>query len=147
MERISFLMKTEKLPLTRNYHYYADSRSKFLSYYKGLLDPRKNNNFLQKLQDMRLDVTGKASIQEPLNRILSGFVEIGFGKVEAVSLIRLQDPDPMDEAIEIMADVRAYFQGMRDIISGRFLHLDSDAPLQSRISASLIQFPWPSIRP
>jgi len=113
IERIDFLMKMETQPYTRNNHYFADSRSKFYSYYKGLLDPGKNNNFLQNLEDMRQDGIPKSSFQESLSKTLSGLAEMGFSNIESISLTRLQEPDPMEVAIEIMADVRAYFQGMR----------------------------------
>jgi hypothetical protein len=111
VERIDFLMKLETQPYTRNNHYFTDSRNKFYSFYKGLLDPGKNNNFLQNLEDMK-QKKNLVAFQGSLSKTLSGLAEMGFSNVDSTSLTRLQEPDPMEAAIEIMADVRAYFQGM-----------------------------------
>jgi hypothetical protein len=38
--------------------------------------------------------------------------QLGFGNVQARDLLSLLSPDPLDDALHIMADVRAYFQGL-----------------------------------
>lgn len=52
---------------------------------------------------------------QPLSGIakaLSGLAEAGFTELEADDLKKLFKADNMEPALEIMADVRAYFQGM-----------------------------------
>ena len=43
--------------------------------------------------------------------MLAGLVEIGFVGVKPETLTKLIEPDGMEPALAIMADVRAYFQG------------------------------------
>ena len=53
---------------------------------------------------------------------LSSLTRIGLEQADASLLANLLPPDPMDPAIEIMADVRAYFQGSSGIFL-LFVHL------------------------
>lgn len=46
-----------------------------------------------------------------ISKVLSGLIEIGLTGVEAGDLAKLLKTDEMEPALEIMADVRAYFQG------------------------------------
>jgi hypothetical protein len=46
-----------------------------------------------------------------VSEVLSGLTEMGFNGVQANDLAKLLRLDSMESAIEIMADVRAYFQG------------------------------------
>lgn len=49
---------------------------------------------------------------EALNDVTSTLTGIGLDVVEDLSLLaNLLPPDPLDPALKIMADVRAYFQG------------------------------------
>ena len=45
-------------------------------------------------------------------KVLAGLAEIGMTGVKAEDLPKLLPPDRMAPALEIMADVRAYFQGI-----------------------------------
>jgi hypothetical protein len=47
-----------------------------------------------------------------LNSIMSNLPMIGFRNVKPLELAILQDSEDSDDALKIMADVRAYFQGM-----------------------------------
>jgi hypothetical protein len=53
--------------------------------------------------------------QQPLKgiaQVLSGLAAIGLNGIIADDLVKLLPPDRMDPALSIMADVRAYFQGV-----------------------------------
>jgi hypothetical protein len=43
--------------------------------------------------------------------VLSNLVKLGFTGLKAEDLAKLLAPDEMEPALNIMADVRAYFQG------------------------------------
>jgi hypothetical protein len=47
-----------------------------------------------------------------LETVMSGLRIIGFHNVRPLQLAALQASDDTDEALRIMANVRAYFQGM-----------------------------------
>jgi hypothetical protein len=46
-----------------------------------------------------------------VSRVTSTLAALGLPNVDPSTLPRLLPPDPMECAIEIMAEVRAYFQG------------------------------------
>ena len=96
-QRIQWLLDLEGTPTTLNTHYYADYKDKFFTYYKASQD------------DSDL-VTRIRQGGESVNRALSGLNELGIS-VQSTDLPRLLPPDPKEAALNIMASVRAYFQG------------------------------------
>lgn len=53
-----------------------------------------------------------------MNRVLNGLTDIGLPGTVPTDLAKLLPADPYDPAIEIMAGVRAYFQGMHRVFIG-----------------------------
>jgi hypothetical protein len=103
-QHIDSLLEDENEPFTMNYHYYAEYRSKFLNHYKS--DRlRSKSSFIRNLED------GNGGMMDAINDTISSLAKLGLHSVDASSLASLLPPDPMEPAIEIMADVRAYFQG------------------------------------
>ena len=104
-ERIQWLLDIEGSPTTLNTHYFASYKDKFLTYYRDARD--YDNSLMAKLQLARAPSDFEASV----NKALSSLTEIGLSGVKATDLPRLLSPDPMEPALNIMASVRAYFQG------------------------------------
>ena len=104
---IDSLIEEEKEPFTINDQYFMDYRSKFLAYYK---DARREarSQFIRNLDD--------GDMMETITETLCSLTRMGLEQANASSLANLLPPDPMDPAIEIMADVRAYFQGSSGIL-------------------------------
>jgi hypothetical protein len=48
---------------------------------------------------------------EMVNAVMAGLADLGFHGLTAADLAKLLPPDEMEPAINIMAEVRAYFQG------------------------------------
>lgn len=121
-ERIIWLIKLEELPFSLNTHYLSDYRSKFLSHYraarekyecKNVIDAIKSYNE-QSQQPVTFTTNRNGSVVPPptgIGKVLAGLAEIGMSGVNAHDLAKLLPPDPMEPALNIMADVRAYFQG------------------------------------
>ena len=105
-KRITLLLEAELEPFTRNQHYFSDYRSKFLGYYKGVRQASQSNDFIR-----NLDSPSSSSFRDALTKTLTGLTEMGLQNVSPAALARVLPQDPMEEGIEIMADVRAYFQG------------------------------------
>ena len=104
-QHIDSLLEDENEPFTMNYHYYAEYRSKFLNHYKS--DRlRSKSSFIRNLED-----GNNSGMVDAINETISSLARLGLHSVDASSLASLLPPDPMEPAIEIMADVRAYFQG------------------------------------
>jgi len=106
--RLQMMQAMEQQPFTRNDHYFVDYRDKFLTHYKAL---RRNDtqNFFCLLKPK--DENGlKGETGELLDATMAGIRKLGFPEVQLGELSRLLPPDPMEAAIGIMADVRAYFQ-------------------------------------
>jgi hypothetical protein len=101
-QRITFLLEEEQEPFTMNEHYFMDYRSKFLGHYKGIRQ-KAESSFIDKIQS--------EENKQLVSRVTSTLAALGFSNVDPSTLPRLLPPDPMESAIEIMAEVRAYFQG------------------------------------
>jgi hypothetical protein len=95
-------------PSTQNTHYFKDYRRKFLSFYRGLYHKGSNDQFIERLQGL---VYRSAEFSKALQRVISNLARIGFRNVEPLELAALQASEDSDDALRIMADVRAYFQG------------------------------------
>jgi len=120
-QHIDSLLKDENEPFTLNARYYAEYRAKFLSHYKtGRL--RSKSSVIRNLEDGT-----SPNMRMALNEAISSLAKLGLRSVEASSLAALLPPDPMQPAIEIMADVRAYFQGREPIVSLLLSHVMADA--------------------
>lgn len=105
-DRIQWLLKLEGNPTTLNTHYYAAYKDKFLTYYR---DARGDSGLMEKLQLGR----GKkrsSEHQTSINKALSSLNELGIS-IQETDLPKLLPPDPMEASLNIMASIRAYFQG------------------------------------
>ncbi|KAJ7288890.1 P-loop containing nucleoside triphosphate hydrolase protein [Mycena rebaudengoi] len=102
-------------PFTLNEHYLADYKAKFFSYYKGARE-RAQNPVLTAAIDTYTTPQPAPSIYStipPLQGValvLSNLSAIGLSGIKAEDLVKLLPPDRLDPALNIMADVRAYFQ-------------------------------------
>ncbi|KAF8216900.1 hypothetical protein K438DRAFT_2007645 [Mycena galopus ATCC 62051] len=101
-------------PLTLNEHYLADYKTKFLSQYKSARESKHNPILADAIAAFKPSQTPpKDQYGNPklmgIAQALSGLTGIGLGAVTAEDLVKLLPPDRMDAALNIMADVRAYF--------------------------------------
>ena len=113
MARIRWFIALEARPRTLNEAYYSDYHAKFLSHYKGWRpveaeadDDNPRASLTSRLRDSTLE-----DFQETVNEVLAGLTEMGIHGTQPGDLAKLLPPDPYDPAVEIMASVRAYFQG------------------------------------
>jgi hypothetical protein len=104
-QRIDSLLEEEEEPFTMNQHYYMEYRQNFLAHYKEAR-LRAKSQFKR-----TLDNTGDRNVMGAISETLSSLTRLGLEAANASALTKLLPSDPMDPAIEIMADVRAYFQG------------------------------------
>jgi hypothetical protein len=104
-QRIASLLEEEEEPFTMNQHYFMEYRSKSLDYYKQAR-LRAKSGFKR-----NLDNRGDRNVAGAITDTLSSLTRLGLEATDASVLTNLLPPDAMDPAIEIMADVRAYFQG------------------------------------
>jgi len=118
-ERINWLLELEKSPFTLNTHYFSDYRAKFLAHYRGAREGYKNTNLIQSIKNHKEKPSSSTGYRFPgpvpeltgIAKALSCLAEIGIVGLGAEDLPKLLPPDPMEPALGIMADVRAYFQG------------------------------------
>ncbi|KAL0955559.1 hypothetical protein HGRIS_001798 [Hohenbuehelia grisea] len=118
--KIDWLLRLEDRPFTLNTHYLAAYKDKFLSYYKAARQ-RENNATLEETirqfkpstsQQVFNQRTGRMEGPEVtgIAKVLAGLAEIGITGVKPEDLPKLLPPDAMEPALNIMAEVRAYFQ-------------------------------------
>lgn len=110
-QRIDSFVDQEKEPFTSNEHLYMEYRSNFLAHYKGAR-LREKSDFMKNLES-----SDDRGMKEAMKEAITALTKLGLEKANASSLAKLLPPDPMEPAIGIMADVRAYFQGAWDIFS------------------------------
>ena len=113
------LQEMEKSPFTRNEHYLADYREKFLTHYKALR--RKDSNSFVTQLDAHGQSGGDDAFKQTLNAAMSSIQSLGFHNFKPEDIPRLLPADPYEPAIEIMADVRAYVQGSYSVYSALLL--------------------------
>lgn len=109
-QHIDSLLEEEKEPFTMNEHYFSDYRSKFLTFYRDARRSAKSQ-FIRNLEN-RDDGDMMAAMSEAVTSL----TRMGLEQANASILANVLPSDPMDPAIEIMADVRAYFQGSSGIL-------------------------------
>lgn len=90
-------------PLTLNEHYLADYKAKFLSNYKTAREKAQN-------PVLAAAIEGYSVAPTAISQVLSSLVALGLNDINADDLVKLLPPDRMDPALNIMSDVRAYFQ-------------------------------------
>ena len=131
-ERVSWLLALEDRPFTMNNHYLSDYRSKFLAHYKGARESYQQPGLMKTIQSFS---SSQALAARQMNagynvqptgvaKVIASLAEIGMSGIRAEDLAKLFPPDKMEPALEIMADVRAYFQGMCFVLRF-FLSTDS----------------------
>lgn len=95
-----------------NEHYYSDYKTKFLAFYRGSIQkgPKGDKSALAQ----RLEIaTQTAADSISVAKVLAGLNELGLSGNQALDIARMAPPDPNEPALNIMAGVRAYFQGMK----------------------------------
>ncbi|KAJ7814534.1 P-loop containing nucleoside triphosphate hydrolase protein [Mycena olivaceomarginata] len=95
-------------PLTLNEHYLADYKTKFLSDYKSTREKAQNPVLVNAIEAHRL--VSSPTAYPGIAQVLVGLAAVGLNGIDAEDLVKLLPPDRMDPALNIMADVRAYFQ-------------------------------------
>ena len=104
-QRIDSLLAEEKVPFTMNEHYFMEYRSKFLVHYKKARQ-RDKSQFIRNIENK-----ADGNMVATMNNAIAYLSMMGLEGADSAGLANLLPSDPMDPAIEIMADVRAYFQG------------------------------------
>ncbi|KAL0958272.1 hypothetical protein HGRIS_000424 [Hohenbuehelia grisea] len=116
--RIDWLIALEQRPFTLNTHYLTSYKDKFLSHYKAARQAKTDSALLETINNYRPSQTQASTRNknyehvEPsgVARVLLGLTEIGFNGVRAADLPKLLPVDELEPALNIMAEVRAYFQ-------------------------------------
>lgn len=114
-QHMEWLLQLEARPFTLNTHYLADYKDKFLSYYKGCRQKQERGTLMADIESYT-PYNGNARysqtpFQDGMAKVLSGLALIGISGIKPVDLPKLLPPDSFDTALDIMASVRAYFQG------------------------------------
>jgi hypothetical protein len=104
-QHIISLLEQEREPFTMNEYYFLEYRSKFMVYYKEAR-LRAKSQFIRNLENR-----DDGDMMGAMNDAICSLTKMGLETANAPELANLLPTDPMDPAIGIMADVRAYFQG------------------------------------
>lgn len=114
-EQLNWLLEIESRPFTLNTHYYANYKEKFLAFYRGSRKHGSNGDLIDNLRSYNPNNESNP-FQEGMTQIMSALPQVGINGTEPNDLAKLLPADPMEPALAIMAGVRAYFQGERNIL-------------------------------
>jgi hypothetical protein len=78
-------------------------------YYKGWRQQDKNSSLMVNLKAHK--TSAWSPNKDSVNRAMTALAELGITNLPAIDLAKLLPSDPFEPALNIMADVRAYFQG------------------------------------
>ena len=117
VKRVNWLIDLEMSPFSLSTQYLSNYRAKFLALYKGAREKYENPDLvtLIKNYDSAKSPASSGIIQQPVTGIakaMAGLSEIGLSGIKVEDLPNLLPPDRMAPALGIMADIRAYFQGV-----------------------------------
>jgi hypothetical protein len=134
-KKAAWLLKIEGEPFTVNDHYMADYKEKFLVYYRRVRRETKkkttyNSGTLKPATPKRGNTAGRKfespfespssiskssgfgeEVVDPITEALTALSRAGYPGLTEEDLPKLLGQDVMEPALEIMATVRAYFQG------------------------------------
>lgn len=110
-KQIGWLLDLENTPYTNNTHYYNDYKEKYLAKYRLERTQCKGEarTLMQVIKDYNND--SDYAPNTIMNEVMGNLAHIGLTGVGADDLAKLLPTDPFEPALQIMASVRAYFQG------------------------------------
>src|SRR5258706_7136232 len=96
-------------PTTSNEHYLSDYKAKYLARYRA---ERKAHSGSGANDSLRNFMNGTHDHNGNLENAISYLQQMGFpSNLKKEDFLRLLKPDASEEALDIMAEVRAYYQG------------------------------------
>lgn len=109
---IKWNLKCEVGVFTLNEHYFQDYKTKFLTHYRGSRQKGLQKSLMQTLEvhDNSLPTIVHGVDQRPVTKVLTGLRDLGIS-AKVMDIPKMLETDPFEPALEIMASVRAYFQG------------------------------------
>ena len=119
-QHIAWLIEAEQGPFTLDTYYLSEYKKRFISYYKSCRPDKSVQQLQEKIDHytqnpgLTLPTTTRGrdgGISDPISKIMSGLAELGLNDVQPSDLARFIPHDEYEPALEIMAEVRAYFQG------------------------------------
>lgn len=111
-KRVDWLLCLERLPFTLNTHYYDDYKDKFLGYFKAVYDEHHDRGMVTNLHTFHAG-DAPEELQHAMASVMSGLQALGLPSVAYGDLTKLLPPTGShdEHALEVMAQVRAYYQG------------------------------------
>jgi hypothetical protein len=112
-DRLNWLLKLENSPFTLNTHYYADYKDKFFGYYKSVAFAEHAAFALAAaLASGDFDKIGEQA-KDALPEALAALARAGMQGLQAADFAKLLPPHAeLERALGVMAEVRAYYQGL-----------------------------------
>ncbi|KAG8994198.1 hypothetical protein FRB94_010069 [Tulasnella sp. JGI-2019a] len=115
LRQLDNLCESENTPYTQNTQYFFDYKSKLLGVYKDIYRCSRNEQAVVSClrnfeKDMRPNDAGAQKVFDQITNALANLAPLGLGGLTAVDLAKLVPEDENATALDIMAEVRAYFQ-------------------------------------
>lgn len=105
---------SEETPYTQNDHYFFAYRSKLLARYRSIYQQSQGRQgIIATLHNYDPTKVLPDAVTLNINAALAALANLGIHGLGAEDLARLLPEDDNAPALEIMAEVRAYFQGER----------------------------------
>jgi hypothetical protein len=121
-EQIHWLLKLEERPRTLHDHYFQDYKTKFLGLYRASRLTYEHGPLAKALYE---SIPSPAEFQRAnhafarhTKNAIAQLAEMNL-PVNPIDLLKLLPNDPLEPALQIMATVRAYFQGTHSFLDCR----------------------------
>lgn len=107
--QVRFLLDIENnQTFTTNTHYFASYKEKFTTYYKAARKDRKGESSF--IKDLNRGLGAGTDFSTNLAEAIAYLTKLGLS-VKPDDVGKLIEPDMDEDVIDIMAEVRAYYQG------------------------------------
>lgn len=130
LAQITNIVAAERVIYTLNEHYYFDYREKFRARYKSIYQhSRGQRGTASSLREYDAQNISDPTLKAKVDKALSALADLGIRGLVPGDLAKLLPDDEQVPALEIMAEVRAYFQGELhpDLVWRRHRSIDSTA--------------------
>jgi hypothetical protein len=108
--RLDWLLELEGSPFTLNTHYFAEYKDKFMEYYRGLANSSENSDLASALVTGSLEAAGEA-VRKGIPEALAALAKAGLRELATRDLAKLLVRNSDERALEVMAEVHAYYEG------------------------------------
>jgi hypothetical protein len=119
--RLDWLLELEGSPFTLNTHCFTEYKDKFMEYYRGLANLSEKSDLASALVTGSLEAAGDA-VRKGIPEALAALAKAGLRELATRDLAKLLVRNKDERALEVMAEVHAYYESKYNKIISQGYH-------------------------